>query len=116
MFPAAKDGNRKRVCCFWTMTDSGVNVMTRLLVWMTFSSFVVFRAAPRPGDSHLSGRIELRKIDWPDLFIWVDILIIDHHEQGRFGRCWPILVSNIVSCDYVDDLAAFWQQESSASP
>jgi alpha-beta hydrolase superfamily lysophospholipase len=41
-----------------------------------------------------------------------DVLIIDHRGQGRPGVCCGHHRGHVVAfSDYVDDLAAFWQQE-----
>ena len=49
-----------------------------------------------------------------DLFhLGFDVLIIDHRGQGLSGRMLPDTHRGHVDnfSDYVDDLAAFWQQE-----
>ena len=54
-----------------------------------------------------------------DLFhLGFDVLIIDHRGQGRSGRLLadPHLGHVNRFNDYVDDLAAFWQQEVQAGP
>ncbi len=47
-----------------------------------------------------------------------DVLIIDHRGQGRSGRMLPDTHRGHVVdfSDYVDDFAAFWQQESQPGP
>ena len=54
-----------------------------------------------------------------DLFhLGFDVLIIDHRGQGRSGRLLgdPHLGHVNRFNDYVDDLAAFWQQEVQPGP
>ncbi len=54
-----------------------------------------------------------------DLFhLGYDVLIIDHRGQGRSGRMLPDTHrGHVVNfSDYVDDLAAFWQQEVAGGP
>ncbi len=54
-----------------------------------------------------------------DLFhLGFDVLIIDHRGQGRSGRMLADTHrGHVVNfSDYVDDLAAFWQQEVSPDP
>ncbi|XTZ38408.1 lysophospholipase L2 [Salmonella enterica] len=54
-----------------------------------------------------------------DLFyLGFDVLIIDHRGQGRSGRMLPDAGrGHVVNfSDYVDDLAAFWEQEVASGP
>lgn len=54
-----------------------------------------------------------------DLFhLGFDVLIIDHRGQGLSGRMLPDTHRGHVDnfSDYVDDLAAFWQQEVQPGP
>lgn len=85
--------------------------------------FVRFRAQHHDrGGSHLPGRIEsyvkYAELAYDLFHLGFDVLIIDHRGQGRSGRLLadPHLGHVNRFNDYVDDLAAFWQQEVQPGP
>lgn len=86
-------------------------------------SFVRFRAQSNdrvivicPG--RIESYVKYAELAYDLFHLGYDVLIIDHRGQGRSGRMLPDTHRGHVVkfSDYVDDLAAFWDQEVASGP